>query len=168
MRAGCGWALFAVLLTGCAGYQLGPTGGRTAGATSIQVNPFVNQTLEPRLSEAVTSSLRKRLQQDGTYRLDTRNEGDLIVTGTILDYDRSGVSYQPNDTRTPQDYLVVITTRVVARQRATGKVILDRKVTGRTMVRAGADLSSAERQAVPLLAEDMARNLTVLLTEGDW
>jgi len=28
----------------------------------------------------VTSSLRKNLQQDGTFRLDTSNEGDIIVT----------------------------------------------------------------------------------------
>ena len=38
-----------ILLAGCAGYQLGPTNGLTAGSRSIQVNPFVNQTPEPRL-----------------------------------------------------------------------------------------------------------------------
>src|SRR6185369_17073313 len=41
--------LLAALLAGCAGYRLGPTGGQTAGARSVQINPFVNQTIEPRL-----------------------------------------------------------------------------------------------------------------------
>jgi hypothetical protein len=29
-------------------------------------------------------------------------------------------------------------------------------------------LTDAERQALPLLAEDLARNITALLTEGAW
>jgi hypothetical protein len=32
----------------------------------------------------------------------------------------------------------------------------------------GTDLADAERQSLPLLAEDLARNVTVLLTEGTW
>ena len=42
-------------LFGCAGYRLGPTGGFAAGEKSIQVMPFSNQTLEPRLTDAVTA-----------------------------------------------------------------------------------------------------------------
>ena len=49
-----------------------------------------------------------------------------------------------------------------------GKVVFDREVTGRTTVRVGSDLPSAERQAVPVLAEDFARNATTLLAEGTW
>ena len=49
-----------------------------------------------------------------------------------------------------------------------GKVILDRDVRGHTLVHIGADLASAERQAMPLLAADLAQNITELLTEGAW
>ena len=52
--------LCAGLLAGCAGYQLGPTGGQTAGARSIQINPMDNRTLEPRLGEAVTAAVIAR------------------------------------------------------------------------------------------------------------
>ena len=38
----------------------------------------------PRLGEAITFSLRKRLQQDGTYSLNTSDAGDIIVNGTII------------------------------------------------------------------------------------
>src|SRR3954447_7535867 len=55
--------LLAVLLAGCAGYRLGPTSGQVAGARSVQINPFTNKTLEPRLGDYVTGSLRKNLQQ---------------------------------------------------------------------------------------------------------
>src|ERR1035441_11133976 len=69
--------------SGCAGYKLGPVNGLAAREKSVQVNPFDNRTLEPRLGDAVTSQLREELQRDGTYQLATRNDGDIIVVGTI-------------------------------------------------------------------------------------
>jgi Lipopolysaccharide-assembly len=158
----------AALLSGCAGYGLGPTNGLEAGERSIQVNPFSNETTEPRLVAPVTTSIRKQLQRDGTYRLATRNEGDIIVSGHILEYDRSSLSYQPKDTLTPRDYRISIMAQVNARERHSGKVILNRRVQGHTTVRVGIDLNSAERQAIPLLADDLARNVTSLLVDGQW
>jgi len=58
--------------------------------------------------------------------------------------------------------------QVTARDAVSGKVLVDRRVTGYTLVRAGADLTSAERQALPLLAEDLARRVTALLVDGSW
>jgi hypothetical protein len=112
--------------------------------------------------------LRKTLQQDGTYRLNTANEGDIIVTGTILKYDRSQLSFQPTDILTPRDYRVSLTAQIIARERLTGKVLLDRPVSGQTTVRLSADQTNAERQAVPLLADDLAKNATSLLVDGEW
>jgi hypothetical protein len=163
------WAWCAVLLlAGCAGYRLGPTGGQTAGAKSIQVSPFVNQTLEPRLGEAVTAALRKSLQRDGTYQLATRGDADLIVNGEITRYNRFQMSYQTNDVRIVRDFRMIVTAHVAARARSTGAIVLDRVVTGFTPVRAGSDLASSEREALPLLAQDLAKNVTALLVDGTW
>jgi hypothetical protein len=41
-------------------------------------------------------------------------------------------------------------------------------VTGYTLLRVGSDLTSAERQALPLLAADFARQVTALLADGSW
>ena len=161
------WLAGIGLITGCAGYRLGPVSGEAAGARSVQVNPFGSKVIEPRVGDAVTSSLRKQLQQEGTYRLDTRKEGDIIVSGTIVEYDRDNLSYQPSDLITPRDYRLRIKARVTARERA-GKVLLDRDVIGHTTLRVTPDLSSTERQAIPLAAEDLARNIAALLTEGSW
>jgi hypothetical protein len=62
----------------------------------------------------------------------------------------------------------VLTAKVVARERSTGKVLLDREISGRTTLRAGSDLASAERQSLPNLAEDLARNITTYLVDGTW
>ncbi|MBA4148306.1 MAG: hypothetical protein H0X66_09335 [Verrucomicrobia bacterium] len=158
----------AVLFSGCAGYKVGPTNGMAAKSRSIQVNPFQNQTQEPRLTDYATHSLRKRLQQDGTYALDTKDSGDVVVTGVIVGFRRSELAFQPSDVRTVRDYYLHMTAQVQAVDRSSGKVLLNRQVTGRTSIRVGADLSSAERQAVPLLADDLARNVTSLLVDGTW
>ena len=159
----------AVLSAGCAGYHLGPVQpGVVAGAQSIEIVPFNNQTLEPRLGDAVTQALRENIQTDGTYRLATGSPGDVVVTGDIMGYQRSGVSVLPTDVATVSSYDVTVVAHVIVRERATGKLLLDKKVTGETLVETGTDLAEAERQAMPLLAEDLSRNITELLTEGSW
>ena len=155
-------------LFGCAGYRLGPSGGFAAGEKSIQVMPFSNQTLEPRLTDAVTSQLRKQLQHDGTFRLATHDDGDIVVTGIITKYTRHELSFQPADTLTARDYRISMTAQVTARDRITGKVVLDQELTGFTLLRVGQDLVSSERQSLPLLAGDLARNVTSRLADGSW
>ena len=160
--------LLTVLGAGCAGYKLGPTTGKPAGSQTVQVNPFQNKTLEPRLSEYVTASLRKTLQQDGTYRLDSGSEGDIVVNGVITAFNRSELTFQPSDIRTVRDYYLSMTAQITAVERSTGKTILSRPVFARTSIRVRAALTSAERQAIPILAETLARNATSVLTEGTW
>jgi len=138
-----------------------------AGSRSIQIQPFENKTIEPRLVEAVTMALRKHVQQDGTYKLDT-SQGDILVTGSILSYERHSLTFVSRDVLTPRDYRLTITAHVTARERATGRLLLDRKLTGYSDIRIGPDLTSSERQALPLVAADLARNATALLVDGSW
>ena len=158
----------AFLMAGCAGYKLGPTNGLEAGARTIQINAPVNKTFEPRLGVALNQQLRKQLQRDGTYRLETRGDGDVVVTTTILRYEKVGESFEPRDTLTVRDYRVLLFAHVTAYDRVTGKNIVDREFRGRTTVRPGSDQSSAEQQAFPLLTEDLARNITSALVDGEW
>jgi hypothetical protein len=158
----------ATVLPGCAGYQLGPTNGVAAGEKSVEVSPFINQTLQPRLTDPVTGQMRKQLQRDGTYRLASHGDGDIILSGTLTSYLRSEVTLASNDILTVRDFRLVLTAHVTARSRSTGKDILDQSVSGYTLIRVGSDLPSAERQAMPLLADDLAKNVTALLVDGKW
>jgi hypothetical protein len=158
----------AIWLTGCASYHFGPVNGVIAGEKSIEILPFNNQTFQPRLGDAVTQALRERLQTDGTYHLATQGPGDVVVTGVITRYNREGLSYLNTDVTTVENYRINIIVHVTVRERASGKVLLDKNVNGYTLVHVGTDLADAERQAAPLLAEDLARNIAELITEGAW
>ena len=161
-------AAFSLGLHGCAGYHLGPSNGTEAGSRSVEVALFSNETPEPRLSEPLANALRKRLQQDGTFRLASHGDGDVQVTGTIVHYLRDPLSFQRTDIITTRDYDVRMSVHVRAVERASGKVLLDRDIEGRTTIQGGADLGSAERQATPVLAEDLARRITGYLADGTW
>jgi hypothetical protein len=160
--------LAALALSGCAGYRLGPANGLAAGEKSIQIRPFSNSTLEPRLTDAVTGQLRREIQRDGTFRLASQDDGDIVVSGTITRYNRREISLSEADTLTPLDFRLMLTAHVTARERGTGKVLLDRIVSGSAIVRMGNDLPDTERQALPVLAGDLARNVTALLADGSW
>jgi len=155
-------------MAGCAGYQLGPSNGMRAGEKSVQINPFINETPEPRLIEPITLAMRRQVQRDGTYKLATQGDGDLIVNGVVTRYDRSPVSFQARDVLTVRDYNLTITARIVAVDRATGKTNSNQTIRGRTTVRVGNDLASAERQAIPLVAADLARNAVAAIADGAW
>jgi hypothetical protein len=160
--------LAAVAFTGCTSYHLGAVNGAVPGDKSIEVLPFNNQTLQPRLGDALTQALRERLQVDGTYHLATHGAGDVIVTGVIHFYARESLGASSTDVFTPDDYRVGATVHVTVRESISGKLLLDKEVKGHALVSIGSDLASAERQALPVLAADLANNIAEQLTEGAW
>jgi len=90
------------------------------------------------------------------------------VSGEVRQYTRHGLGYLNTDVSTPENFRVDVVAHVTARDRISGKVILDKEVKGHTFVHVGNDLASAESEAMPLLAEDLALNIAELLTEGAW
>ncbi len=158
----------AAMLAGCAGYQLGPSNGLPAGARSVSIQPFVNKTHEPRISEYLAMSLRRQLQAEGSYRLQTSGAPDILLTGEITRFSRTGLSYATNDVLTPSEYTLTLTAKVTARNANTGRVIFANDVTGQTFLEIGSDLGSAEREAMPILTEKVAQSVINELTDGSW
>jgi hypothetical protein len=165
------WLFLLLCLTGgCAGYRLGAPGPGDKAGRTLRVLPVVNETLEPRLSEFVTTALRRQIQHDGTFRLTTGEDdpADWVLRATVIALERNGVSFNPNDIVRPQDFELILRARVRVTDRTTGQVWLDRTFEGRRLMRIGPDLTSSERQALPLVAEDLARQVVLALAEGDW
>lgn len=163
-----GFAAVVAALTGCAGYQVGSANGLAAHGKSIQIRPFLNKTVEPRLTDAVTAELRRAVQRDGTFQLATHDDGDLVASGVITSYERHELTFQPSQVLTVNDFRLALTAHVTVRDRISGKLLLDRPVTGYTLIRVTYDLPDSERQALPLLAADLANHVTALLVEGSW
>ena len=154
--------------SGCVGYVAGPTNGLPAGSRSVRVEFFGNETLEPRLVVAVNRALKRNLQQDGTYTLETQGEADIVVSGQLTEFLRNGISYTPGDSLVVQDYTMQLTARIKVSDRTSGQVVYEGDVTGKSTVRVGNDLTSSQRQSIPLIADHLARQATSFIVDGQW
>ena len=57
------------VLTGCASYHVGSVHGTlVAPGSAVEIMPFNNQTLQPRLGDALTKAARERIQTEGGAR----------------------------------------------------------------------------------------------------
>jgi hypothetical protein len=157
--------LLSVLASGCAGYHVGPV--TKTNFHSIAVPMFRNETLRPQLEAQISNAIVSRLQEDGSLRIEDRARADVILVGTVFRYDRIALRGLRSDTGVPREYRLTIIVRVEARDRRTGETVLKpTEVEGKTDVLIGEDQQSAEMQALPLVADDIAKQITGLLVES--
>jgi len=153
-----------LLLAGCAGYRLGPNLG--ANYRSVAVMMFRNRTYMPQLEAQVSNAIIKRFQSDGTLRIESAANADIILTGEITEYRRGELRSVRSQVDAPREYRLSIVAKVEARDRVTGKVVLAAThITGKADTFIGNDLQSAELQALPLIADDLARQVVTLIAE---
>jgi len=85
----------------------------------------------------------------------------------VIRYDRIPLRSLQSNTGVPREYRIEITVRVEARDRRTGETVLrPTEVVGTTDVFIGEDQQSAEMQALPLVADDIAKRVVGLLVES--
>lgn len=157
--------LIALFTAGCAGYRLGPT--LSADYKSVAVPMFKNKTLKPQLEPQITNAIIKRLQADGTLKVVNEADADLLVTGVIINYGRTELRTVREDTDITREYRVTITAAIEARNRHTGEIVVKKtNVSGSADTFIGSDLQSAEYQALPLIADDLARKVVELVAEN--
>jgi hypothetical protein len=158
-------ALPVLLFLGCAGYHVGPV--TKTSFHSIAVPMFRNETLRPQIEAHISNEIIRRLQEDGTVQVDAQSRADAILTGTVIRYDRIPLRSLQSNTGVPREYRIEITVRVEARDRRTGETVLrPTEVVGTTDVFIGEDQQSAEMQALPLVADDIAKRVVGLLVES--
>ena len=157
--------LCSVFAGGCAGYHIGPVTQRNF--KSIAVPMFRNRTLRPQLEAQITGAIIKRLQQDGSLRIESEPNADVVLDGSIVRYQRTALRLLTSDTHVPREYEIAITVRVEAKDRRTGEVVLkSTEVSGKSDVFIGADQQSAEEQVLPLVADDIGHRVVGLLVES--
>lgn len=157
--------LFSSFLFGCAGYHIGPV--TKTSFHSIAVPMFRNDTLIPQLEAQISNAVIQRLQQDGSLQIEPRSRADVVLHGTVERYDRIALRSLRTDTGVPREFRISITVRVEATDRRTGETVLkSTEVEGTSDVFIGEDQQSAEYQALPLVADDIAKRVAGLIVES--
>ena len=186
--ASLGFATFAVLLSGCGGYQLGSVKPEAyADIETIWVPTFENDTLEPRLAVIVTNAIITQLQQDGTYRIGTKDSSDVALRGRVRKLHRSQQRSANNNILTTQELALELEIAYYLENLQTGQKVKTRNpfgvdvndrdlltgqrrnsglVVGRTTVFLDPNFQVSEREGLPLAAEDAAEQLVSFISEG--
>jgi hypothetical protein len=153
-------------LTGCLGYHIGPVKPHyLSDVHSIAIPTFENKTLLPRIEVLVTDTVIKQFQQDGTYRI-ANSGADATLKGEIIRISRSPArSVVGNVLATTEFNLAVrVKYKLVGPD---GKPLgQPGEVTGTTSFFVGTDVTTDERQALPLATEELAKHLVTQLSEG--
>ncbi|MBA2433636.1 MAG: LPS assembly lipoprotein LptE [Verrucomicrobiota bacterium] len=168
MKKLLGAALLLVSLGGCAGYHLGPIQPYALrDVHSIAVPTFNNKTLLPRIAVLVTDTVIKQFQQDGTYRIAGDDQADAILKGDITRINRSPARSVRGNVLATNEFNLSLRVRYTLVERKTGKTLAAPvEVAGSTSFFVGPDITSDERQALPLAAEELAIRLVSQLSEG--
>ena len=161
-------ALVLLSLGGCAGYHIGPVQPYYLRSVhSIAVPTFENKTLVPRLAVLVTDSVIKQFQQDGTYRIAGDDKADATLMGEITRISRAPARSVRGNVLATTEFSLSLRVRYSLVDRKSGKVLsLPKEVIGTTSFFVGPDITSDERQAFPLAAEQLATRLVSQLSEG--
>ena len=162
-------------LGGCAGYHLGSVA--KLSYSTVAVPMFTNKTVLPQMEAQITNGIIRRLQEDGSVKIANRDDADVVVIGVITKYHRTVLRTDKTDTKNlsnqiqvgtgvPREYRVEITATVeLLDLHKQQPVVPKTELTGSADVFIGDDLQSADYQALPLAAEDLARKVAVLVTD---
>lgn len=160
-------ALLALLLSGCAGYHIGPIQPSfMKGIQSISVPTFQNDTLYPRIEVLVADTVIKQIQQDGTYKIAGEDGGDAILKGTIRRIERRPYRSLVGNAFATSEFSLTVYIGFQMVKRDTGVTVDSREITGTTTFFVTSDVNQEERQALPLAVQDAATRLVTTISEG--
>ncbi len=156
-----------LLLTGCLGYHVGPVKPSVLrDVHGIAVPTFENKTLLPRIEVLITDSVIKQLQQDGTYRIANENNADAILKAEISEVNRAPARSLRGNVLATTEFNLAMHVKYKL-ETPSGTVLMpSTEVVGTTSFFVGEDVTTDERQALPLAAEELAIHLVTQLSEG--
>jgi hypothetical protein len=159
--------LLASLLSGCAGYHLGPAKpAYLRDIHSIAVPTFRNMTLIPRTEVLVTGTIIKQFQQDGTFRIANEGDADAVLKGEVAIVGRSPARSVRGNVLATTEFNLTLRVRYTLVGRDGKTLVGPADAAGSTSFFVGEDVSTDERQALPLAAEELAKQLVSQLSEG--
>lgn len=167
MKKFLGAAWISLLFGGCLGYHIGPVKPHyLRDVHTIAVPTFENRTLEPRIEVLVTGTVIKQLQQDGTFRVASDETADAVLKGEIVRIYRLPSRSVRENVLATREFALTIRLRYTLTGRDGKTLVPQAEVYGSTSFFVGSDVTTDQRQALPLATEQVATHLVSQLSEG--
>jgi len=133
---------------------------------TIAVPTFKNLTILPRIEVLVTSTVIKQFQQDGTYRITSPESADATLKAEIVRVGRSPARSVRGNVLATTEFNLNLSLRYTLIARDGKPLAGPAEVSGGTSFFVSTDVTTDERQALPLATEELAKRLVSQLSEG--
>ena len=159
--------VFCLGLCGCLGYHVGPVKPYyLRDVHTIAVPTFKNRTLVPRIEVLVTDTVIKQLQQDGTFQIVSADKADATLGGEIFSIARAPARSVEANVLATSEFNLALVVKYSLTGRYGEQLVPRSQAVGTTSFFVSSDVTSDERQALPLATEDLATRLVSQLSEG--
>ena len=169
--------LFCLALTGCLGYHVGPVKPYyLRDVHTIAVPTFKNRTLVPRIEVLTTDTVIKQLQQDGTFQIVSGDKADATLNGEVSRINRAPARSVHGNVLETSEFALSLSVRYSLTGKNGELLAPASEAVGTTSffvsngVTTGditnGDVTTDERQALPLATEDLATRLVAQISEG--
>ncbi len=159
--------IFCFAVSGCLGYHVGPVKPYyLKDVHTIAVPTFKNRTLVPRIEVLVTDTVIKQFQQDGTFKITSDDKADATLSGEISRITRLPARSVRGNVLTTTEFNLALTVKYSLTTPDGKHLAGPGDVTGTTSFFVTGDVTTDERQALPLATEDLATRLVAQLSEG--
>ena len=154
-------------LSGCLGYHVGPVKPYyLRDVHTISVPTFKNRTLLPRIEVLVTDTVIKQLQQDGTFRITGADEADATLNGEVYRILRTPARSVRGNVLATTEFTLGLSLRYSLTGKNGEALAPGGEASGSTSFFVSSDVTTDERQALPLATEDLATRLVAQISEG--
>ena len=152
---------------GCLGYHVRPVKPYyLRDVHTIAVPTFKNRTLVPRIEVLVTDTVIKQLQQDGTFQITGGDKADATLTGEISEIRRLPARSVRGNVLATTEFALTLSVRYSLTGRNGEQLAPPSNEIGTTTFFVSSDVTTDERQALPLATEDLATRLVSRISEG--
>jgi hypothetical protein len=159
--------VFCLAFCGCLGYHVGPVKPYyLRDVHTIAVPTFKNRTLVPRIEVLVTDTVIKQLQQDGTFQVTSGDKADATLNGEISLIRRLPARSVRGNVLATTEFNLALSVKYSLTGRDGKEMVGAREAVGTTSFFVSSDVTTDERQALPLATEDLATRLVSQLSEG--
>ena len=159
--------VFCLALTGCLGYHVGPVKPYyLRDVHTIAVPTFKNRTLVPRIEVLITDTVIKQLQQDGTFQIANGDNADATLNGEVSRIIRLPARSVRGNVLATTEFALTLGVRYSLTGKNGEQLAPSSEAIGTTSFFVSSDVTTDERQALPLATEDLATRLVSQISEG--
>ena len=159
--------MLCLALCGCLGYHVGPVKPYyLRDVHTIAVPTFKNRTLVPRIEVLVTDTVIKQLQQDGTFQVTNGDKADATLNGEVYRIARTPARSVRGNVLATTEFALTLSVKYSLTGKNGEQLAAANEAIGTTTFFVSSDVTTDERQALPLATEDLATRLVSQLSEG--